>query len=85
VYLLDTNVWLERVLDQDRSEEVGRLLDQVPSDQLLITDFSFHSIDVVLSRLRRAEELLRFVQELKNMPLSWSASTRILTGRSAAQ
>ncbi|GIK41523.1 MAG: PIN domain nuclease [Chloroflexota bacterium] len=64
MYLLDTNIWLERLLDQDRSEEVGRLLDQVPSDQLLITDFSFHSIGVVLSRLQRAEELLRFVQDV---------------------
>jgi uncharacterized protein len=64
VYLLDTNIWLERLLDQDRSEEVGHLLGQVPTDQLLITDFSFHSIGVVLSRLRRIEELVRFVQDV---------------------
>ena len=61
MYLLDTNIWLERLLDQDKSEEVERLLNQVPTDQLLITDFSFHSIGVALSRLRRVEGLLRFV------------------------
>jgi len=38
MYLVDTNVWLERLLDQERSEEVGRFLDRVPSDRLFITD-----------------------------------------------
>ncbi len=51
MYLLDTNIWLERMLEQARSEEVERLLDQVSSDQLLITDFSLHSVGVILSRL----------------------------------
>ena len=64
MYLLDTNIWLERMLDQARSEEVGQLLDQVPSDQLFMTDFSLHSIGVILHRLRRQEEFLRFVQDL---------------------
>ncbi len=44
MYLLDTNIWLERLLDQHRSEEVGRLLDQVPSQRLFMTDFTLHSI-----------------------------------------
>ncbi len=66
MYLLDTNIWLERMLDQARSEEVGQLLDQVPSDQLFMTDFSLHSIGVILHRLRRQEEFLRFVQDLFN-------------------
>ena len=35
MYLLDTNIWLERLLDQDRADEVRQLLDKVPSDQLL--------------------------------------------------
>ena len=64
MYLLDTNIWLERMLDQARSEEVGQLLDQVPSDQLFMTDFSLHSIGVILHRLRRQDEFLRFVQDL---------------------
>jgi len=39
VYLVDTNVWLERLLEQERTEEVKRFLDSVSSDQLSITDF----------------------------------------------
>jgi predicted nucleic acid-binding protein len=64
MYLLDTNVWLERMLEQARSEEVRRLLDQVPSDHLLITDFSLHSIGVILNRLNRRDEFLGFVRDL---------------------
>jgi len=62
-YLLDTNIWLERFLEQERSAEVGRFLAQTPSEQLCLTDFSFHSIGVVLTRLHRWEALLQFVQD----------------------
>jgi len=64
MYLVDTNVWIERLLDQERAEEVKRFLDSVSSDQLSITDFSFHSIGVILSRLNRHEGLLRFAQDI---------------------
>src|SRR5205085_10755259 len=46
------------------SEEVGQFLGQVPSDQLFITDFAFHSIGVILTRLGRTEILPQFVQDL---------------------
>lgn len=64
MYLVDTNVWLERLLDQSRSEDVGRFLAQTPSEQLFLTDFAFHSIGVVLSRLNRADAFLRFVRDV---------------------
>lgn len=64
MYLVDTNVWLERLLEQERSEEAGRFLAQVPSERLCITDFTFHSIGVILSRLNRTEVLLQFVRDV---------------------
>ena len=64
MYLVDTNIWLEQLLDQARSEEVGDFLDDVPSEQLFITDFGFHSIGVVMGRLNRMQALLRFVQDV---------------------
>jgi len=63
VSLVDTNGWLERLLDQTRSEEVGRFLAQLPSEHLYLTDFAFHSIGVVLSKLDQTEALLRFVKD----------------------
>lgn len=63
MYLVDTNVWLERLLDQARSDEVKHFLDHVLSEHLFATDFTFHSIGVVMSRLNRTDALLRFVQD----------------------
>jgi predicted nucleic acid-binding protein len=64
MYLIDTNVWLERLLGQDKSDEVGQFLDQTPSNQLFLTDFAFHSICVILTRLKQKAVLLDFVQDV---------------------
>jgi uncharacterized protein len=64
MYLVDTNVWLERLLDQDRSEEVGEFLSKVAADQLLMSDFTLHSIGVILNRLGQRSVLPRFVEDL---------------------
>ncbi len=64
MYLVDTNIWLERLLDQEQSEVIGRFLEQVPSDQLAITDFALHSIGLILCRLGRLDVFRLFVQEV---------------------
>jgi hypothetical protein len=64
MYLIDTNIWLERLLGQARSDEVGDFLARIPSSELYITDFAFHSICVVLMRLKREQALLDFVQDV---------------------
>jgi len=53
MYLIDTNVWLERLLYQERSEEVGRFLSQVSSEHLYVMDSAFHSIGVILRKLNQ--------------------------------
>ncbi len=60
MYLIDTNIWLEELLGQDRSEEVSGFLDRVPSDQLYMTDFSYHSIGVIFSRLGKMDSFTVF-------------------------
>lgn len=64
MYLVDTNVWLERLLNQEKSDEVGRFLNQVSARDLSVTDFTFHSICVILTRLGRGKVLLDFVQDV---------------------
>ncbi len=64
MYLVDTNVWLERLLNQDKSDQVGRFLNDVSPRDLFITDFAFHSICVIFTRLARTEVLLDFVQDV---------------------
>ncbi|MBC7258086.1 MAG: PIN domain-containing protein [Chloroflexi bacterium] len=64
MYLVDTNVWLERLLDQERSEEVGNFLAQTPAAELAMSDFTLHSIGIVLTRLGQPDALLRFVDDV---------------------
>lgn len=64
MYLLDTNIWLERLLDQELSSTVGRFLAHIPTNQLLISDFTLHSIGVILGRLGQPHVLLQFVEDI---------------------
>jgi len=64
VYLLDTNIWLERLLAQTEAEAVGRLLETVPTDQLLMSDFTLHSIGLILGRLGQGKVFTQFVQDV---------------------
>ena len=64
MYLVDTNVWLERLLKQDKSDEARRFLEMTPPPELYITDFSFHSIGVILARFERLDALLDFTKDL---------------------
>jgi hypothetical protein len=52
------------LLDQERSVEVGQFLSEVATERLLMTDFTLHSIGIILCRLGRGEALLRFVDDL---------------------
>jgi predicted nucleic acid-binding protein len=62
--LLDTNIWLERLLGQAQSATVGQLLDAVPPEQLMMSDFTLHSLGVILNRLGQRAVLLPFVQDV---------------------
>lgn len=64
MYLADTNIWLERLLGQAKSDEVGEFFDQTPPNQIFVTDFAFHSICVILTHLQRNPILLDFVQDV---------------------
>ncbi|MCA9946032.1 MAG: PIN domain-containing protein [Anaerolineales bacterium] len=61
---MDTNIWLERLLDQAKSEEVGRFLSDTPPNQLIISDFSLHSIGVILDRLDKQAVFAEFVDDV---------------------
>ncbi len=63
MYLVDTNIWLERLLDQEKSDEVGEFLSVVHSDMMGITDFSLHSIGVITTRLKRPDIFTAFVND----------------------
>lgn len=63
-YLVDTNVWLERLLDQEKSDIASKFFDSLPIDSLFVSDFSIHSIGVILSRLKKYDVLEKFLNDL---------------------
>ena len=63
MYLIDTNVWLEVLLDQEESETAGEMLSQLDSRLLSLTDFACHSIGVVLTRLDKIGDYEEFIDD----------------------
>jgi predicted nucleic acid-binding protein len=64
MYLVDTNIWLERLLEQEKSEAVGTFLDYADPADLIVSDFSLHSVGIILCRLGRAQDFLKFVADV---------------------
>ena len=64
MFLVDTNVWLERLLNQERSQEVALFLATVPSHQLAITDLTLHSLGIVLTRFRKYDVFRLLLRDL---------------------
>lgn len=63
-FLVDTNVWLERLLGQENAPAAAQFFDTVSSDRICMSDFALHSIGVILHRLKRSELLTDFVEDL---------------------
>jgi predicted nucleic acid-binding protein len=63
MYLVDTNIWLEILLEQNKSTEAIRFLTSIDSNSLFITDFSVYSMGIIMTRLRKSDVFDQFVQE----------------------
>jgi predicted nucleic acid-binding protein len=64
VYLIDTNIWLERLLNQQQAAIVDEFLQTIPSANLAMSDFTFHSIALVLTRRQLFAPLQEFIQDV---------------------
>ena len=63
MYLIDTNIWLERLLNQQQADIVGEFLTAIPSESLAMSDFTFHSIALALTRRQLFAPLQEFIQD----------------------
>ncbi len=63
-FLVDTNIWLELLLDQQRAQEVRRLLAERDGSDFAITEFSFYSIGIILTQLHKDEVFSRFIADV---------------------
>lgn len=52
------------MLDQDRAAVAADLLSRIPSNELCMTDFTLHSIGVILHRLKKPQVYVQFGQDV---------------------
>ena len=64
VYLLDTNVILEFLLDQEKASDVERLLRETEAGKLYLTEFALYSLGILLMRRKRYETFLQILDDL---------------------
>jgi predicted nucleic acid-binding protein len=64
MYLLDTNIVLEMLLDQNRASDAAQLLREIPPEQLHLSEFALYSLGIILLWLGQHETFLDTVQDL---------------------
>ena len=65
MYLADTNIFLECLLEQEKSVSAKSFLQKTTTDQVYISDFSLlFSIGIILFRLKRKKLFLQFLNDL---------------------
>lgn len=63
MYLVDSNVWLELLLDQANSKDVANFLGGIDSTLLAITEFSLYSIGIILTGLKKDKKFEDFLTD----------------------
>ena len=64
MYLLDTNIFLELFLDQEKSNYIKKFFNTIDTTEISLTDFSLHSIGIILSRLRKRDVFNQFINDI---------------------
>jgi predicted nucleic acid-binding protein len=64
MYLVDTNIWLELLLEQERANEVKQFLSSIEARAIAITDFTIYSIGIILTKLGKKEIFLDFINDI---------------------
>jgi len=64
MYLLDTNIFLELLLEQAEARSVQTLLQEKSPEDLFISDLAFHSIGIILYQKKAVRLFSEFVADL---------------------
>lgn len=64
MYLIDTNIFLEGLLEQENAESVRYFFQAVDMEKTFMTDLALHSIGIILFRLEKYELFTSFVEDM---------------------
>lgn len=65
MYLADSNIFLEVLLDQEKADEARAFLEDTDKDELYVTDFSLYSIGIILTREGEPNAFRQLVQDVE--------------------
>jgi len=68
MYLIDTNIFLEILLEQEKKDECLKFMELVLEGKLeaIVADFTIHSIAVILTRQGLLDFLIEFLSNLQS-------------------
>jgi len=64
MYLVDANVFLEGLLEQEKTQTVRSFFQSTDLEKMFITDLTLHSIGIILFRLKKFELFVAFVNDM---------------------
>ena len=66
MHLIDTNIFLEILLEQEKADDCEKLLQKInlSSEKFYVSSFSMHSIEVIMWRNDKKEELKNFLSDI---------------------
>ena len=62
--LIDTNIFLEIILEQEKADEARRLLSKTEEHEFFLSDYSLHSIGLLLFRRKQHEVFRQFINDM---------------------
>ena len=63
MFFVDTNVWLERLLQQEHAEEAISFFSAVHSEDIYLSDLGLHPIGIILYRFGKKKAFEEFIKE----------------------
>jgi uncharacterized protein len=63
-YLVDSNIWLELLLNQQKADFVQRFFQTIPTVELAVSEFTVCSIGLILTRLDKPDVWCAFVTDV---------------------
>ena len=71
MFLIDSNIWLEIFLNQEKAKEAKSFINSVPNNQMFITEFTLYSICIILTRQKKIDLFHVFIEDiLQNADIS---------------
>ncbi len=62
--LVDTNIFLEVILEQEKAEDAKALLAKTEEHEFFISDYSLHSVGLLLFRRKQHDVFRQFVRDM---------------------